>query len=374
LTGCDTPRSLPNFHRSLIRKVHHKRLVALAIGAVGAASAAAYFWSELAAEREERMRLEARIAELEYARTSPAATLPEAHPAEATTAKPQSQNPFAPRPSARAGIAGEPTEEKDPEDTRRMLQAAREQPLRMLQDPEYRDAVRAQHRLNMQRAYADLALFTNLSDAETEQLFDLLAEQAMRSMEQRPRFGRMRPPNEDDVREMQRVFEEQRKHNEAEIAALLGPKYNEWQQYQQDGWARAQVSNLRQALALSDEPLRTEQVKQLVDVIAREQQQLAPRAQGLNMGATGRPTAEMMARWTEERIQQTKQAHERIRLAASSLLSPSQYEQLRRQQEQEIKLQELHARQQRARAEAQARGEIPPDPPMANALISVGAP
>jgi hypothetical protein len=349
----------------------NKVLVALAMGAVGTA---VYCWSELSAEREQRMRLEARIAELERVRTSPVATQPEPHAAEATVAKPQPQNPFAARPSARARLTGEPTEKKDPEDARRMLQAAREQQLRMLQDPEYRDAVRAQHRLNMQRAYADLALFMNLTDAETEQLLDLLSEQAMRSMEQRPRFGRMGPPNEDDVREMQRAFEEQRKQNEAEIAALLGPKYTEWQQYQQDGWARAQVSNLRQALALSDEPLRTEQVKQLVDVIAREQQQLAPRAQGSSMGATGRPTAEMMARWTEERIEQTKQAHERIRLAASSFLSASQYEQLRRQQEQEIKLQELHARQQRARAEAQARGEIPPDPPMANALISVGAP
>jgi hypothetical protein len=351
-----------------------KLLVALAIGTVGSAGAAAYFWSELSVEREERTRLEARIAELERARISPALPPPATPPtqtAPAATENPQPQFRFARQPGTAETPAGSRTEAPDPETARRMMQEAHEQQLRMLKDPEYRALMRAQHRLNMQRSYADIGLFMNLSDDETERLLDLLAEQALQSMEQRPRFGRMGPPTEDEVRDMQRTFEEQRKNNEAEIAALLGPKYSEWQQYQQSGWARMQVSNLRQALALSNEPLRTEQVKPLIDAITREQQQLAPRAQGLNMGATGRPTAEMMARWTEERIEQTKQAHERIRLAVSGLLSPSQYEQLRRQQEQEIQMQELHARQQRARAEAQARGELPLDPPMSNALISV---
>jgi hypothetical protein len=71
--------------------------------------------------------------------------------------------------------------------------------------------------------------------------------------------------------------------------------------------------------------------------------------------------AQAQARMAEEMLERTAQSHERIRNAVSGLLSPSQFEQLQRQQEQELKMQELSVRQQRARADAIARGELQPD-------------
>jgi hypothetical protein len=250
----------------------------------------------------------------------------------------------------------------DPETRKRMLES-HEQQVRMLKDPEYRQLMRDQHKLSMQQHYADLESLVGLTKEEAEQVLDVLAEQSIRNMEQRPMFADGNPPNEADMQERRRAFEEQRRKNESEIAAVLGSKYGDWQQYQQNGWARSQVTNLRQALSTGNEPLRQDQIKPLVEAIAREQKQL------LNFGPTparpyppqARPDAAAQARMAEEWLERTAQSHERIRAAVSGLLTPTQYEQLERQQQQELKMQELSVRQQRARAEAQARGELPPD-------------
>jgi hypothetical protein len=100
-------------------------------------------------------------------------------------------------------------------------------------------------------------------------------------------------------------------------------------------------------------------VKPLVEAIAREQKQLMTSRM---TPPTLRNDPMARARMAEEWLERTAESHERIRAAVSSLLTPAQYEQLERQQQQELKMQELSVRQQRARAEAQARGELPPDP------------
>lgn len=249
---------------------------------------------------------------------------------------------------------------------RRRMAESHEQQARLLKDPEYRELMRAQHKLGLQQQYADLEPLLGLSQEASEQLLDVLAEQQIRNMEGRPMFADVdgTPPSEAELHERRRHFEEQRRKNEAEIAAVLGPKYGEWQEYQQNGWSRAQVMNLRQALSSTNEPLRQDQVKPLVEAIAREQKQMQMQTWSMrSVTATqGRPDAQTQARMAEEFLERTAQSHERIRTAVSGLLTPTQYEQLERRQQQELKMQELSVRQQRARADAIARGELSPDP------------
>lgn len=351
-----------------------KLIIALTTMTVASAGASTYFWKELSAAREQTASLQARLSELEQAREAFTSRVPDSEPivgqvqTTETRAAPDAAKPApATRPTFTAGQVGMFTAmagpgrpgSADPDMRRRMLES-HEQQVRMLQDPEYRELMRAQHKYAMQQQYSDLETMLGLTKEESERLLDVLAEQSLRSMEERPMLPNFdgTPPTEAEIQERRRAFEEQRRKNEAEIAAVLGPKYNEWEQYQQAGWARSQVAQLRQSLAVTDEPLRPDQVKPLVDAIAREQKQV------LSTRMTPTTSNDPMARvrMAEEWLERTAQSHERIRAAVSGLLTPAQYQQLERQQQQELKMQELSVRQQRARAEAQARGELPPDP------------
>lgn len=349
-----------------------KLIIALTTATVASAGASTYFWQELREERAQTATLQTRIAQLEQVSepTAPPSAPVESAAAEApveTAAPTPAAAGTKAQPTARAGLAvsgafgaaslARPV--PDPEMRRRMLEA-HEQQLRMLQDPEYRELMRSQHKLSMQQHYSDLEALLGLSKEQSEQLLDTLSEQAIRSMEQRPMLAEMdgTPPSEAEMREQRRILEEQHRRNESEIAAVLGSKYGDWQQYQQNGWARSQVTRLRQALAVTDEPLRQDQIKPLVEAIAREQKQMM----SARMTAPSRHDPLAQARMAEEWLERTAQSHQRIRSAVSGLLTPTQYEQLERQQQQELKMQELSVKQQRARAEAQARGELPPDP------------
>ena len=351
----------------------NKLTIILLIAVIASASASVHFWRQLDEEREQRAALQTRIAELEEARPVVAATQsvpePEAAPSVgARSAAPTVPNRSPPQAmiaavgpgpavaSSRLGVA-------DAEMRQRMMDA-REQQLRMLKDPEYRELMRTQQKHGMYQMYADLEPRVGLTKDESERLLDVLAEQSLRNMEeQQPMFASSdgSPPSETEIRERQRMYEEQRRKNDAEVAAVLGPKFDEWQAYQKNSWSRMQVTQLRQALSTTDEPLRQEQMKPLVEAIAREQQHIMT---PMRSGAINtRPDAASQARMAEEWLERTAQSHERVRTAVQGLLSPSQFEQLQRQQQQALKMQELNARQQRARADAQARGEIPPDSP-----------
>lgn len=349
-----------------------KWIIALTTVTVASASASTYFWQELREEREQRATLQTRIAELEQARESADLPAPipepvaEEPPTAATTPSP------APAPTARLAVAsgaafsavplGRPGA-VDPEIRRRMFES-HEQQIRMLKDPEYRELMRAQQKLSLQQHYSDLEALLGLSKEESEQLLEVLAEHSVRSMEQRPMIADANggPPSESEMNERRRMFEEQRRKNDSEIAAVLGSKFNDWQQYQQNGWARSQVSQLRQSLSSGGEPLRQDQVKPLVEAIAREQKQTMRSMTTRPYSPNARPDPMTQVQQAEEWLERTAQSHERIRAAVSGLLTPSQYEQFERQQRQELRMQELSVRQQRARAEAQARGELPADP------------
>lgn len=351
-----------------------KLTIALLIGTVASAGTSTYFWRELESEREERTALQTRIAQLEKTRAAVAAPPPvvEPEPESPPTSSAAAVAPSAKAPPPQAKLAaiggsgvftlGSRPGIPDAEMRKHMIES-HEQQMRLLKDPEYRELMRAQQKHGMYQMYADLEPLVGLTKDESERLLDVLAEQSLRQMEQqRPVFGPIEggQPSEAEIRERQRIFEEQRRKNEAEIAGVLGPKFNEWQDYQKNSWSRMHVTRLRQTLSSTDEPLRQEQIKPLVDAIAREQQHaLTPMRTAI---PNGRPDAQTQARMAEEWLERTAQSHERIRTAVQGLLSPSQFERLQQQQEQELKMQELSVKQQRARAEAQARGEIPPDP------------
>jgi hypothetical protein len=364
-----------------------KPVIALVVATLTCGSASAYLWHELRDERAQTQRLEARVVELEKAaqagpvaveQLSSGTVEPAPAPEPTAESKPTpSRNAsvamIAPATSATFALAGPNARNgrMDPE-MRRRMQESFEQQRAMLKDPEYRELMRSQQKIGMKRMYGDMEVMLGLTKEEADRVVDVLAEQQLRAMEQRPVMMPMEgsQPDQAAIREQQRVFEENRRKNEAELAAVLGPKYSEWQEYQQSMWSRSQVMRLRETLSGTDEPLRQDQIKPLVQAMAREQQQMqtnTARAQYPNGFST--PDAQM--RMQEEWLERTAQSHERIRNSVSSLLTPAQLQQLQDQQDQERKMQEISMRMQRARAaEAQARGEDPMAP-MVEAQLGV---
>jgi hypothetical protein len=369
-------------------EVMRKSVIALAIATLTCGTASAYLWQELRTTREEALVLQTRIAELEQSSSmpstrvepgrleAPSAPLPEpVAQSKSTVTKNAPSGSFTAVPQAGMVAFASPGfngPRMDP-DMRRRMQENFEQQRKMLQDPEYRELMRSQQKMGMKHMYGDMESLLDLSREEAQRVLDVLAEQQLRSMEQRPLMAPMdgSPPDQAAMSEQQRNFAEMKRRNDAELAAVLGPKYSEWQDYQQNTWSRSQVTRLRESLAGSDEPLRQDQLKPLVQAMAREQQQIQQSSMRARypVGFTG-PEAQM--RMQEEWLERTAQSHERIRNAVSSLLTPSQLQQLQEQQDQERKMQELNLRMQRARlAEAAARGEDPNQPAM-NVVTSNG--
>lgn len=354
-----------------------KTVVALIVSTLACGSASAYLWNELRAERDESQKLQARVAELEQVRKiAPVAHIapdqfppPSPHdikPSEAPApAKPPEARLQASLATVSAtGMASAPGAalrggQMDPEMRRRMQQSM-DQQRRMLKDPEYRELMRQQQIDGMQHMYGDLEMMLGLSHEEAQRVLGVLAEQQLRSMEQqRPWAMDGSRPDETQLREQQRVFQELKRTNDAELAQVLGSKFSEWESYQQSMGARSQVTQLRQVLATSDEPLRQDQIKPLVAAIAREQQAEMNAARGRTFpGRFGDPEAQL--RMQEEWAQQRVESQRRIRDSVSSLLTPAQMQRLEEQHERERRSFDMQMRMQRARMkEAEARGEDP---------------
>lgn len=350
-------------------------LIALTLASTGAS---AYFWNELKSERAATHALEQRIAQLEKVavdRAPPPAAVSEQLPVSAEPAplqtkvktQPRNDAPHPPAPLVAfsgSGAAMSGGMRMPDAEMRRRIQEARAQQRRLMQDPEYRELMRAQQKYSMSHLYGDLEVMMGLTKEESERLRDLIAEQQLRQMENQPGAAAFdgAPPDPAKMHEFQQRMQDLQRKNDEEIAALLGSKHSAWKEYQQNSAARMQVTQLRQALATTDEPLLPEQVKPLVDAFAQEQKQVEQetRAQLQPSAYRQMDTAarlSMQEDWLERRIQ----TNERIRSAVSSLLSPAQLERLMQQQDQEIKMQQMQLKMQRAQAEARARGELPTD-------------
>lgn len=211
------------------------------------------------------------------------------------------------------------------EEFQKLLQQVHERELRLLQNPEYRDLLRAQQRLSLHHNHADLQTLLQISKEQADQLLDLLAEQQVRVQV----AGRPMPSTHRDPAAMQQFVEkaqERQTTNEAEIAALLGAaKFQEWKEYEQNSMARFQVQRLQHTLP-ADSRLQPDQLRSLVSAISREQRQLFERrAREITPDAV--PDEQWQQRARETHVKEMAAMHDRLLDHAASILSPRQLEQ-----------------------------------------------
>lgn len=249
---------------------------------------------------------------------------------------------------------------------------------KLMEDPEYREAMRTQQRLSMNSRYPDLGEALNLAPDQVDKLLDMLADQEIESMGRR--FPLARPgeqPDQATLRAWNERVQNEQKTREAQLTSLLGPAgMQDWNKYQQSLGARMEVKQMRGMLEASD-PIRPDQVQPLVDAIAAEQRRSVEaqmqnaravngriQAQGsfVAFGAGGNSsTPADPVSLMERSLKQTEESHKREHDAVAPYLSPRQLKAFDSYRKQQLAMQRASLRMMRARAEAVERGEISDD-------------
>ena len=311
----------------------------LSIALVGLGGGAIHLWRELESSHQQIADLQARLDAATAAAEALAVKLPPPVASAAIPDQPGTTEPPATRDAPASTPAPAPAIDES-------VAALRE----MIASPENRARTSKLMRAMLPTQYPDVGKVLGLSPEQVEQLFDLLARQ----QDEQSNLFRDRP---EDPAAMQATAQKalaQRQASEAELASMLGSKYPQWQQYQQELPTRRQVSDLGTALNAGGMPLSDAQSKPLIAALVVEQKRISQEAAATAQRGTGISAA--MSRYTPENNQ-------RMLDAASAYLTPQQlqaYQQMLERQgnmERSLRgtLEQAQAAQQASPAEAPGR-------------------
>ncbi|HEY4368484.1 MAG TPA: hypothetical protein VGN07_14705 [Steroidobacteraceae bacterium] len=233
---------------------------------------------------------------------------------------------------------------------------------KLLEDPEYREAMRAQQKIMLLERYPDLGASLHLQPDQQERLIDLLADQQMRAMTNAPPVRTDgQPPDENSMREWNAQMQKQQRDNQAELAALLGDDgLQQWSEYQSTLGARMQVRQLRTVMEAGGEPLRDDQVQSLVTAIANEDQRRNAERVNIQSAALAQP-ADSTDRTAvfEQMLQRTEQRNKRLHDAVAPYLSSQQLANFDASQSRQLQMQRANLTMIRAQSAANAREGLP---------------
>lgn len=321
-------------------------LVCAALAAVSAI-VSANLWRELRDERARSAQLAARLEDLQGGAGSAVRQLPVAQVAAAPTGKPAE--------TASPGAAEAPRQPAA--DAPLPANVIRINERELMKDPEYRNARILQARATMAQLYPDLAEELGLSADEIDKLLTLLARQQTEMSEYSIVIaaGEQRP-SDAEMQERTRIMGEINQRHQEELAASLGGRYAQWQDYQQTLGARQRVIQLRQTLAGSGLSLSDVQARPLVAAIAAEQQRMSQELTALNREMGQRP--EQRARLQEENFRLQAESNARMIAAAERHLDPRQLATFRSMLDSQLAMSRAVSRAQRQRQEqAAAQGQ-----------------
>lgn len=155
--------------------------------------------------------------------------------------------------------------------------------------------LRAQTRQNLHKQYADLGDALGLSQEQSNQMIDLLADQMNRSMTE-PRQALT------DMASIVKQSHDMKARNDAELAALIGQdKVRLWQDYQASMPQRSQVNWIGEQLGTMGMPLSEGQRAQLLNIMntMREEQFNTPNPI-VNQDLTQEERIEQSMKWQDE--------------------------------------------------------------------------
>ena len=273
-------------------------------------------------------------------------------------------------PKLGAAVAGPMQSPPGREERMRMIREQRERQRQLMQDPEYREAMRVQTRGNFARQYPGVIQELGLSAQQADDFFDLLADQQLRANEQMQSLWDMEGVDPNDPaamqernRKIQQQAQENQRRNEAEMAAHLGAdKLQAWKEYQSSIGMRYELENMRNTLSANGLPLNEEMSKPMLKALAQANQAEADEySAAVNRGAA--PALARMAANSafdgsniERHIEITKKRNQRMLDAISPYLSFEQRAAIEKQQEAQLKMQEAQLRLLRSQGKADNNG------------------
>jgi hypothetical protein len=195
----------------------------------------------------------------------------------------------------------------------------REGQRRLLANPEYRKALHARQRLDIETEYRDLPRLLNLSSDQANRLFDLMADQRARLLELQWGW----PATQVDGKSLATMTAELRKQNDAERRELLGERdLQQLQEFSASLESRNEVDALRAELARTAEPMREDQFDSLLAVVHAENQRADLELKG-RLGAEN-PLPPGFNLSSPASVEVANAANRRIVDSAAMLLTPPQ--------------------------------------------------
>jgi hypothetical protein len=360
-----------------------KLAVVLAIVAIGEGAVTLHLVRQVQVERENAQTLQARVTELEQKTPQPGATFI-AMPTQPATANPfaavrKNEQPPSKTVAGNSAAAGNaivggftaggpiPLSAQDQERVREQMHASMERQRTLMRDPEYREAMRAQQKMNLVRSNPNLARDLDMTAEQLDRLYDVLAEQSLRAMENNGPLWSVdgQQPDAAKMLEFQRKATEQQRTNETELRRALGDgKYREWQEYQSMAGVRWEADRVRTSLASAGVPLDENLAKPLLKTLHQQQmkmQQAAATAASSNANASARlvvgsafapGSSPDMLKMQEQSLEMITQHQKRQREALASVLTPEQLKIVEDEHNAEQQMQRAQLRLMRAQQEA----------------------
>lgn len=250
----------------------------------------------------------------------------------------------------------------------RAFRESREQRRQLMEDPEYRAAMRLQTRANFVRQYPGVVQELGLDPQQANEFFDLLADQQQRAtdgVEALWDMDGMDPAAQQEQRQklQQRAMDLQRQQD-AELSAKFGQDtLQAWKQYQSTLGARYQVEQMRGSLSAQGIPLSDDASKSMLRALADAQkaetdQMSAAISRGAAPGLMMLGPGQMSQEDVEQQIEASRKRSQRTLDAMSPYLTSQQRQVIEREQEAQLKLQEAHMRVQRRQSVAGRAGFI----------------
>jgi 3-oxoacyl-ACP reductase-like protein len=287
-----------------------KLTLILAAGMVALGTGAVYLWQQLEAERSLNAALNDRVMALEVAQQALALRPPPAPaaPAETPPAAAAAPAPATPAPAGTGQAAAN-------NQGNGLAAVAKE----MLSTKAGQDMTRSLLRNVLVQQYPDLGKELGLTPEQVNEFFDLATRQQMElSADSMDLVAGGASP--EAMQELQRKTQEKQQANEAEIAAMLGSKYPQFQEYQGTMAARQQVNQLQTALGSSGITSLTDSQKQgLITALGAEQKRITQ--ENLNAPAGARRGNQ---NYLEQQLEQNADKNRRMVDAASAYLNSQQ--------------------------------------------------
>lgn len=310
-----------------------KAVVVLGAALVASLAALLWLWRELHAVRADNAAL---IEKLEHSQA------PYASAADVTS----TMSNTVPAPASPATISSPAMETGKPLVSRTASNDDdwEENQRRLLRDPKYRDAWKAQYRLNYTPRRENAIRLLGFTPAQADAWLELQIELDLARVE----AAEVDEKDNASVRQRQELMDAAERHYQDQTRALVGDiQYEKLQQYMESRGSRLKVDRFRNQLGDTD-ALRDDQVEPLITALHAEEARMMDELN--QFAATFEPqeiTPETQARYGERQVELLTAAHKRMRTSASAILTGAQLKVLdamfKREEQSQLAQQKMNA-------------------------------